>query len=75
MGGCRKSSLYSAEALCAHSLQVTLNSSIYQLNASNVNVKDEIRKGFVFVALQYMEMGNCDYELFMFLSKLRSLKN
>lgn len=65
--------LHWAEALFAHSCQVALNMSIYQLKASNVNVEDETRRGFVVVALQYMEMQDC--ELFMFPSELSSLKN
>lgn len=48
-------------------LQVAMNMRIYQRNASNVNMKDETRKGFVFVALQYMEMQDFHYKLFMLL--------
>lgn len=73
--GCRKKTcLRSAEALFARTLQVTLSRNIYQLSASNVNVKDLKRKGFFFAALQYMEMQDCHYELFMFRSK-PSLEN
>lgn len=35
--------------------------------------KIQKEKGFILVALQ--EMQACDYELFMFVSKLRSLEN